>query len=629
MRLEIRVAALATVFALMFGALVTRLWVVQIAEGPVHVQKSQGLEWSETQTAAARGDIVDANGVVLATSIQVPGVVVTRSQIPSEVEPTVIQELAGVLGRDPGEIAELFALAGSGSTFTVDDVSPEVAYFIMTNRSRFPGVSIRNIPERVYPEGSFMAHVLGHVGRVSQDDLLANPDLDPNGTVGKLGVEGIYDETLQGEAGAEFYQVRPDGTPYGERRTVAATEGSTVQLTVDVSLQMVTERALADGIARAKTLKDADPERGAVVVLNAKTGEVAAMASFPSFDPSQFVIGLTQTEYELLRDSQAFNNLAIQGLYPPGSAMKAITYATAVEEGIYPNSAHTQTPNGSLECTGVLTANGLDDGSQKRFTDPGHGIVDLHEALGESCNIYFWEVALAIWGKYQGTDKENILQRYARSVGLGSLTGIDLWGERAGRVPDRELFEQWLVDAPALISETRKNGNLWVGGDLMNVAIGQGETLATPLQMAVAYGALANGGTVWKPRVVDRIIHSDGTVEELQSGIANQIAWSEQFESVFRDDLGRTTNNETGTAYAAFRSMANVNQVGGKTGTAQRAGNPNTAWFVGVAPLSDPEWIVSVVLEDGGGGGTSAAPVARQIYQYLFGEEIDPIGAGF
>ncbi len=416
MRLEIRVAALATVFALMFGALVTRLWVVQIAEGPVHVQKSQGLEWSESQTAAARGDILDANGVVLATSIQVPGVVVTRSQIPSDVEPTVIQELAGVLGRDPGEIAELFALAGSGSTFTVDDVNPEVAYFIMTHRSRFPGVSIRNIPERVYPEGSFMAHVLGHVGRVSQDDLLANPDLDPNGTVGKLGVEGKYDEVLQGAAGAEFYQVRPDGTPYGERRTVAATEGNTVQLTVDVSLQMTTETALADGIAWAKTLKDTDPQRGAVVVLNAKTGEVAAMASFPSFDPSQFVIGLTQTEYEVLRDSQAFNNLAIQGLYPPGSAMKAITYVTAVEEGIYPDSAHTQTPNGALECTGVLTANGLDDGSQKRFTDPGHGAVDLHNALGESCNIYFWEVALAIWGKYQGTDKENILQRYAREA---------------------------------------------------------------------------------------------------------------------------------------------------------------------------------------------------------------------
>ena len=163
----------------------------------------------------------------------------------------------------------------------------------------------------------------------------------------------------------------------------------------------------------------------------------------------------------------------------------------------------------------------------------------------------------------------------------------------------------------------------------MNVAIGQGETLATPLQMAVAYAALANGGTVWKPRVVDRIIHSDGTVEELQSGIANQIAWSEQFEGIFRADLSRTTNNEFGTAYTAFRSMANVNQVGGKTGTAQRAGNPNTAWFVGVAPLSDPEWVIAVVLEDGGGGGTSAAPVARQIYQYLFGEEIDPIGAGF
>lgn len=629
MRLEIRVAALATVFALMFGALVTRLWVVQIAEGPEHVQKSQSLEWSESESTAARGDIVDANGAVLATSVQVPGVVVTRSQIPSEIEPSVIQELAGVLARDPAEIAELFASAGSGSTFTVDGVTPEVAYFIMTNKSRFPGVSIRNVPQRVYPQGAFMAHVVGHIGRVSIEDLAQNSELDPNGTVGKLGVEGSYDKYLQGAPGAEFYQVRPDGTPYGERRTVPAKQGGTVQMTLDADLQMTVENALAAGIEWAKTLKDTDPQRGAVVVLNAKTGEVKAMASFPTFDPAQFVIGLTQTEYETLRDSQAFNNLAIQGLYPPGSTMKAFVYATAVEEGIYPDSANKQTPNGSLECTGVLTANGLDDESQKRFTDPGHGIVDLHTALGESCNIYFWEVALAIWGKYQGTDKENILQRYARSVGLGSITGIDLWGERAGRVPDRQLFEQWLVESPGLISETRKKGSLWVGGDLMNVAIGQGETLATPLQMAVGYAALVNGGTVWEPTVVDRIIGSDGTITDLQSGIRNQIEWSEEFDNIIREDLTRAIGPESGTAFSAFRSMENRFLVGGKTGTAQRAGHPNTAWFVGMAPIADPEWVIAVVLEDGGGGGTSAAPVGRQIFQYLFGETVDPIGAGF
>ena len=198
MKLEVRVAALATAFALLFGALVAQLWVIQIAEGPSHLEKSTSLEWAESHTAAARGNIIDANGVVIATSVQVPAIVVNRARIDADQELEVIQQLAGVLGRDARVIAERFAQAGSGSTFTFEAVDPEVAYFIMTNRDRFVGVTIRNVPERVYPQGGSLAHVVGHVGRVSKEDLEANPDLDPNGRIGKLGVENIYDEHLQG-----------------------------------------------------------------------------------------------------------------------------------------------------------------------------------------------------------------------------------------------------------------------------------------------------------------------------------------------------------------------------------------------------------------------------------------------
>ena len=193
MKLEVRVAALAVAFALLFGALVTRLWVVQIAEGPTHVEKSESIEWAGTRTAAARGEIVDANGVVLATSVQVPAVVVDRGQIPTDLEPQVIQELAGVLGRDANDLAEIFSIYGSGASFTLDEVEPEVAYFILTNQARFVGVRIENVPERIYPQGPFMAHVLGHIGRVSPGDLEENPKLDRNGEVGKLGVERVYD----------------------------------------------------------------------------------------------------------------------------------------------------------------------------------------------------------------------------------------------------------------------------------------------------------------------------------------------------------------------------------------------------------------------------------------------------
>lgn len=278
----------------------------------------------------------------------------------------------------------------------------------------------------------------------------------------------------------------------------------------------------------------------------------------------------------------------------------------------------------------VLTANSLEEASQKRFTDPGHGIVDLHVALGASCNIYFWEVALAAWNQTKNTPDEDLLQEWAERLGLGSPTGIDLPFEAAGQVPDRQLFEQWAEDAPFRLDPSRINpGPIWVGGDLMNVAIGQGEVTATPLQMAVAYAALANGGTVWEPRIVDRILDAEGmTIGDVEPAVAERIELSEQFTEIFNNDMALTVNAEYGTAHDAFRSMEQAWQVGGKTGTATKAGAFDTAWFVGVAPVSSPRYAVAVVVEEGGGGGRIAAPIARQIFQHLLGENVDPVEAG-
>ncbi len=631
MKLEVRLAALAVAFALLFAALLTRLWFVQIAEGPSHADQADVLQTRLVPIESARGDILDSRGEIVATSVRVPAVVVNRQRIPSEIEEAVIQELAGVLEESPGIIAERFAEAGSGSRFVLDEVDRDKAHFILTHQDRFVGVTIETVPRRVYPYGETLAHVLGHVGAVSQADLDAEPDLDPNGTVGKLGIERIYDTQLRGEPGTRFFQTNANGSVVGEIGEVAAAQGDVIRLTIDLATQAVTEQALAEAMDFSRaTVDDADPQHGAVVVLDLVTGDIVSMASYPSFDPSVFVLGLSQTEYEALRDNQAFNNLAIQGLYPPGSTMKGITYATAVEEGLYPTRAHEHTPEGSLECTGLLQANDLEETSQKRFTDPGHGIVDLHVALGASCNIYFWEVALAIWNEHKGTDRENILQRYARALGLDEPTGIDLPGEAGGVVPDRALFEEWVEEAPARLHPSRIDpGPLWVGGDLMNVAIGQGETLATPLQMAVAYAAMVNGGTVWQPRVVDAIERPDGTiVQDVAPTAANQIEWSEALQGILLDDLWRTVNAEYGTAYRAFRPMDQASRVGGKTGTATKSGALDTAWFVGVAPLDAPRYVVAVVIEEGGGGGSIAAPVARMIYQHLLGEPVDPIWLG-
>ncbi|MBK5268796.1 MAG: hypothetical protein JJE47_15350 [Acidimicrobiia bacterium] len=422
---------------------------------------------------------------------------------------------------------------------------------------------------------------------------------------------------------------RPVGTfPVGE---IPPKQGDTIVLNLDSAVQQQVEQSLTDGLSWARASEaGANATSGAAVVLDPKTGHVVAMASNPVFDPGSFVGGIGQGEFDELLEASAFTDLAIQGQYPPGSSFKAVTYATAVEHNVFPAEATQQSPEGSILCEGVLRIRGLSDGSQQVFTDPGHGIVDLHRAFAVSCNIYFWEVALAIWSQNKNTGNEGILQEMARRLGLGSQTGIDLPFEAAGQIPDRALFTEWAETAPYRLSPDRIDpGPIWKGGDLMNVAIGQGETLATPLQMAVAYAAMSNGGTVWRPTVVNRLVdHSDGTTTRLDPEIAFRIAWSAGFQQSFLQDLGRTITSEYGTARRAFSSMTSSGIVGGKTGTSTTNGKGDTAWFVGVAPIASPDYVVAVVVDQGGSGGTVAAPIARQIFQYLYGEQVHPIGEG-
>jgi len=632
MKTELRLGWISLAFVMLLLTLLTRLWFVQVAEGPIHMAASEDLRLNEQVILATRGEIMDTNGRVIASSISVAAIVVDRGLIPDEEEASVIQELSGLLEIDPNDLAARFAEAGPGARFVLGEVDDGQVRFILTHLQRFTGVEVEFVPTRVYPEGDLMAHVLGYIGRVSPEDLERDPDLLRHGSVGKAGVESQYDSYLQGTPGSLLYQVRPSGALISgiEPLEIDSKQGNTVVLTIDTRLQVQTEQSLREGIVwGAANVENSRAERGAAVVMNVKTGEILSMASYPTFEPDAFVLGISTAEYQELSETFAFNNLAIQGQFAPGSTFKAITYATAVEEGIYATGASSQTPGGSLDCDGLLRANDLDESSTKTFRDHGHGIVDLHTALGVSCNIYFWDVALGIWNAGKGTPAENFIQDWARSLGLDAPTGIDLSFEASGQIPDRELFEEWVVDAPYRLHESRIDpGPLWVGGDLMNVAIGQGEVLATPLQMAVAYSAMINGGTVWEPRVVDRIETTSGElVTDIAPVVANKIDWSEDFDSFIMDDLIRTVNGSEGTGRKAFSLMSNPWQVGGKTGTSTKFidGEPvDTAWFVGVAPANDPTWVVTVVVDEGGNGGAGAAPIVRQIFQYLLGEQVDP-----
>ena len=652
MRTTARITVLLGVFIGLFGMLGMRLWFVQIAEGAQAAQVTNTQAWVTISTPAPRGDIFDKRGNLLATSRFVPVVEVDRHLVDREQAESLIRRLSSLLAIPEAEIARLYEDAGVNGTFEIATVDSVDAYQIIEQLRDFPGVRIKRLPQRINLVGGTMAHVLGHLGLPTVGDLEVRPGLDPGTRIGKLGVERIYDEWLQGTPGELAYRVQRASITE-QRPEVVPTPGNSVYLTLDLALQEVAERALAEGIDLSNEWKAAQrsqglsgaqnkTERGAVVVLEVRTGAIAAMASFPTFDPGLFVGGLDSSTFASLNESGALRNLAVSGLYPPASAFKAVTYMTILEEdaplpvGVEGVDASSRV----VDCDGRLELPALSDGSPQIFTDwyyPNEkGWLDLGGALEQSCNIYFWSAALGMYQAWDKTPRETALQDMAKALGYGSPSGIDLTGDASGIVPDRALFLDWQArqlgdpGAPRLLDASRlEASDPWYGGDLMNAAIGQGSLVATPLQAAVSYAALVNGGTVWTPYVVDQIRDRD---QQLVFGnspkVANKVDIAPEHSRRLLADLNRVVTR--GTAASAFAGFGNsLFDVGGKTGTGQSiATADNHAWFVGVVGIADPRYVVAVLIDEGGSGGAVAAPVARQIMQYLQGEELTPITAG-
>jgi penicillin-binding protein 2 len=628
------------VFVAMFGVLFTRLWFVQVAAGETYDRQAGNQHIDTNKTLAPRGNIIDRDGIPLATSILEPWIVVDRNQIPVADEDRVIQQLSGLLELAAVEVSTAFETAGSGARFLLAAVDADTEFYVLEHQDELPGVGIEEVPVRRYPLDSVMAHVLGHIGRPSPGDLEENPKLDPNSTVGKSGVERYYDQILQGTPGFVVNQVNAGGKVLQRLDERAARAGATLQLTTDVDTQRVLEDALEQGVELANQVKNAtgdytnSAERSAAVVFDVTDGSILAMGSYPDFSPEVFVSGLTQGEFDALLERKVFSNLAIQALYPPASTFKAITYSAALEERLFPEGA--LSANDLIECSARLNAP-FTDASQlvwRNWTWPNDdGYQDLHTAFERSCNIYFWQIALRIWNDFKGTDRENVIQDWARAVGMGERTGIDLPYEAQGIVPDRDLFDEWKLEQPWRV---REEG--WLGGDLMQTAVGQGAVLTTPLQLASAYATLMNGGTFWQPRVVRRSFDADGQlIEEYQPVAVHDITIAPATVQSLLADMRRVVT--AGTAASAFSVMgADAYRVGGKTGTAQMGqecegvgvgrvcrDRDNTAWFVGAVPIDNPRYVVVVVVEEGGSGGRVAAPVARHIMQYLLGLEPTPI----
>lgn len=641
MSINVRIGLLGLIFVGLFGVLTVALWKVQVVDANELAVAAENNRVKVVDTPAPRGEIRDAQGRLLAGTVPALAAVVDGGLLPRADDPeteALLQRLSAFANVPVAEVrAAVDDARRRGDRITlVSNLTESQVLTLVEYAEDFAGVSVEPQPVRIYPEGELAADVIGYIGDPNEIDI-QKPDIGPTDTVGRAGVERQYDDDLRGTAGQIKYRVDAQRDVIEVVGEDPPQPGYNLELTLDIDVQRVLEESLQQGLDLARSTygdpecdpvdDPACPVRAVGVVLDPRDGSVVAMASVPGYDPNIFVDGISQEEWDRLSSQAVFNNFAIQGIYSPASTFKAIAYVLALEENIFPREAATQTDDGAYFCDGKLEFP-FTDGSQQVFNDwlrEGHGPIDLHSGLHTSCDLYFWEVALSIWSNRDAPDgNENLLQEWSRRFGFDEETGIDLPFEQEGLIPDRAWFERAQKETPGLVRD-----GPWTGGDVMNAVIGQGSVLSTPLQLANAYAAIVNGGTLYQPRVVARVVDQDGeVVQENEPTVIRVTELAPQTVAFFRRDLQQVVNGPRGTARAAFADFGEgVAQVGGKTGTAEiikgetADEDVDTAVFVGVTPITSPEYVVVTLIERGGSGGRIAAPTARRVLQFLVNGE--------
>lgn len=615
-----RLAILGASFLAMFVVLAVRLWFLQVATVEENSAKASSNQIQIVYQQPARGEIRDINGTVLAASRPSQTLQLDRAGIKQEQTEEVVQRLAVLLGVDQSDLRNRINSTPPGTLVTLArDISDAVAFEVLEYQEDYPGIQVALTPVRIYPYEMLAAHVLGYTGKATQADLEKYGDrVRTDEVFGRSGVERQYDNLLRGTEGAEVYTVTADRSVWQFTDDVPAQPGWNVVLTADIEVSRMLKDALVAAVERSRELGEEPTGKASGLVLDVTDGSVVAMESIPDYDPNAFVGSLSVEEFEVIQENNALLNLNIRGTFPPASTFKVVPYVVAVEEDVWPVDLSGPEDGKVLEPR--LEFPSFGEGSTQVFTDwsPDHGWTDLHGALEKSADVYFWEVALGVWE--DSSLDESIIQNWARQLGYGSPTGIDLPGEAAGIMPDREWRERLNAQNPVAFP----NGE-WYGGDLMNTVIGQGDVAATPLQLAVSYAALVNGGTVWRPRVVDHLVDADGSiVDRREPAVVRSVDLATETLMMLRQDLAGVV--QRGTAARAFAGSRYMDQIGGKTGTAQigrSEDDVDTAWFIGVAPISEPKYVVVVVVEEGGGGSAVAAPAVRTVLEFL----LDPATA--
>jgi penicillin-binding protein 2 len=592
-QLAFRVAVIGGVALVMFAIVFFRLWYLQVLSGDNYVAAARENRVREITVQAPRGEIVDRHGVKLVMNRNSLSIKVTPDKLPERRADrvSVYRRLARLMNLNPRRLTrrverELRELPFAKPTIK-QDVNENLVAFILERQEEFPGVEPERESLREYPHGSIGAHLVGQVGEVSPKQL---KDQRFNGVemgdrVGQAGIEYEYDRFLRGKNGAARVEVDALGELTRTLKREQAIQGKQLRLSLDLNVQRAAQQALAGGTGK-----------GAFAVMNVQNGEVLALGSQPSFDPNVFTKPITKKQLSALTSKdlgEPLVNRAIQAGYPTGSTFKLITATAALESGHI-------TPDTPLSDPGFLVV-----GDQK-FENAGgvaHGVLPLVPALTVSSDVFFYQLGRDM------NEKGMPLQVWAHRLGIGRKTGIDLPNELPGRLPTRRWRDNWykrgLTDRP------------WSVGDNINLSVGQGDLLADPLQMAVAYAAIANGGRVLRPRLGLRIEDSTGrALQQLDAPTARRVKVSQANRDAILEGLHGAASAPGGTSTPVFEGFPIP--VAGKTGTAEKGlGRADQSWYVALAPYPDPKYVVAVTDEAGGFGAETAAPMARRILAAL------------
>ncbi len=587
-RTQLVMIAVSVVFFLLTG----RLWVLQVLQGERFTNLSKNNRIRIKTIPGIRGMVFDRKGRLLVDSR--PSFDLLFVPEDSQNPKFTLRHLARLLDIDDGRFLKTLEKKKKRLPFrevVLDrDINWRTVVAVETHERDLPGVTLRIRPKRSYLNNGMNAHLIGYLGEIGPTQLktLRQEGYRMGDEIGQFGIEKKWEQYLRGKSGKQ--QVEVDAL--GRRIKVLDQEkdvpGHNVFLTMDGELQKISYQSLKG-------------KEGAIVVMEAKSGAILALVSTPSFDPNAFARGISAKEWnKLLQDrARPLHNKTIQGVYPPGSIFKIVLAIAALEEGVVTS----RTPH---FCPGFLTV------GKRVFRDwkaGGHGVVNLHKALVESCDVYFYQL-----GQQLGIDR---IARWARKLGLGKKTGIALDGERGGLVPDRK----W---------KFRRFGQPWYPGETPSVAIGQGYVSVTPVQIASLMAAVVNGGSLYRPWFVSKVESLDGKpIQEYGPEKIGSLSLKASTLKTIHKALEDVVNTREGTGKKAHSDLV---KVAGKTGTAQVAGMVGEiiksedlpylirdhAWFVAYAPAEQPEIVVVVLVEHGGHGGAEAAPVAKKLIEQYF-----------